>query len=81
MPATVFGFTVGFFTFFGLPISSLGLAMTFSPTRDPAPFATVGLTPKATPTNAKCYCTPSTSDLKRQQNRHASGLANDRKMG
>jgi len=65
IPTTIFGLTVGFFTFFGLPISSLGLAMIFTPPRDPAPFATVGLAPKATPTNAKRYRAPSASDLKR----------------
>jgi hypothetical protein len=63
IPATIFGLTVGFFTFFGLPISSLGLAMIFSPARDPALFATVGLAPKATPTNAKCYIAPSALEL------------------
>jgi len=64
MPATIFGLAVGFFTFFGLSIFSLGLAMIFSPARDPALLATVGLAPKAMPTNAKRYSAPSASDLK-----------------
>jgi len=63
MPATIFGLTVGFFTFFGLPISSLGLAMIFLSAGEPTLVATVGLAPKATPTNAKCDIAPSAVEL------------------
>ena len=81
MPTTVFGLAVGFFAFVGLPIPSLGLAMIFAPAIQPTRITTVGLAAKAAPTNAKYDIAPSASALKRKQNRHASGLANDRKMG
>jgi len=56
---------VGFFTLFGLPIPSLGLAMIFTPTIQAAGGATIGLAPKAAPANAKDYIAPSASALKR----------------
>jgi hypothetical protein len=65
VPTTIFGLTVAFFPFFGLPISSLGLAMIFSSAGKPAPVGTIGLAPKATPTNAKLYIAPSALELKR----------------
>jgi len=81
VPSTIFGFAVGFFAFFGLPVFSLGFAMIFSFARKPTLVGTVSLAPKATPTNAKHDITPSALELKRQQNGYASGLANNRKMG
>jgi len=65
VPTTIFGFAVGFFAFFGLPISSLGLAMIFSFAAEPALVTTVSLAPKATPANAKRYIAPSALALKR----------------
>jgi hypothetical protein len=62
--ATIFGLTVGFFPFFGLPISSLGLAMLFSSAGELALVTTVGLSPKATPTNTKRQIAPSALELK-----------------
>jgi hypothetical protein len=62
---TIFGLTVGFFAFFGLPIPSLSLAMIFSLAIQPTRVTTVGLAPKATPTNAKYDIAPSASALKR----------------
>jgi hypothetical protein len=61
---TIFGLTVGLFSFFGLPISSLGLAMIFSFAAKPTLIGTVGLAPKATPANTKRQIAPSTSELK-----------------
>jgi hypothetical protein len=62
--ATIFGLTVGFFSFFGLPISSLGPTMIFSSAGELARVTTVGLAPKATPTNTKRQIAPSASELK-----------------
>ena len=59
-----FSLTVGFFPFFGLPISSLGLAMIFSSAAEPTLIAAVGLAPEATPANTKRQIAPSTSELK-----------------
>jgi hypothetical protein len=50
---TIFSLTVGLFSFFGLPISSLGLAMIFSSAGELTCVTTVGLAPKATPANTK----------------------------
>jgi len=61
---TIFGLAVGFFSFFGLPISSLGLAMIFSSAAEPTLIAAVGLAPEATPANTKRQIAPSTSELK-----------------
>ena len=65
MPTAVFGLAVGFFTLFGLPIPSLGLAMIFTPAIQPTGGATVGLASKAAPANAKNNIAPSASALKR----------------
>jgi hypothetical protein len=64
VPTTIFGLAVGFFAFFGLPISSLGLAMIFSSAAEPTLIAAVGLAPEATPANTKRQIAPSTSELK-----------------
>jgi len=61
----IFGHTVGFFAFFGLPVFSLGFAMIFSFARKATLVGTVSLAPKATPTNAKYDITPSALELKR----------------
>jgi len=61
--ATIFGFSVGFFPFFGLPISSLGLAMIFSSAGELTRVTTVGLATKATPTNAKRQIAPPALEL------------------
>jgi hypothetical protein len=55
---------MGFFAFFGLPISSLGLAMIFSSAAEPTLITAVGLAPEATPANTKRQIAPSTSELK-----------------
>jgi hypothetical protein len=55
---------VGFFALFGLPIPSLGLAMMFTPAKQPACVTTIGLAAKAAPANAKDYIAPSASALK-----------------
>jgi hypothetical protein len=64
VPTTIFGLTVGFFPFFGLPIFSLSLAMIFSSAKQLTLVGTVGLAPKATPANTKRQIAPSTSQLK-----------------
>jgi len=61
---TVFGFTVIFFTFFGLPVFSLGFAMIFPFAGEATLVGTVSLATKATPTNAKRHITPSALNLK-----------------
>jgi hypothetical protein len=47
MPATIFGFTMGFFTFGGSAISSLRFTVIFSLSRDPARGTAIGLSPEA----------------------------------
>jgi hypothetical protein len=62
---TVFGLAVGFFAFFGLTVSSLGLTMISAPAIQTALITTVGLASKAVPTNAEGNIAPSASALKR----------------
>jgi len=64
VPTTIFGLTVGFFAFFALPISSLGLAMIFSSAKQPTLIAAVSLAPEATPANTKRQIAPATAQLK-----------------
>ena len=52
-----------FFPLFGLPIFSLGFTMIFSLAGESTLIGTVGLAPKATPTNAVCDIAPSTLEL------------------
>jgi hypothetical protein len=47
MPAAIFAFTMGFFTFIGLAVPSLGLRVIFSFSSDPARVAAVSLSPEA----------------------------------
>jgi hypothetical protein len=54
---------VGFFTLFGLPIPSLGLAMIFTLAIQPTGVTTIGLAAKAAPANTKNDIAPSTSAL------------------
>jgi hypothetical protein len=50
---TVFGLAVGFFTFWGLPISLLGLAMIFASAKQPTRITAICLAPKTAPAYAK----------------------------
>jgi hypothetical protein len=61
---TIFGLSVGFFPLFGLPISSLDLAMIFLAAGEPTLIGTVGLASKATPANTKRQIATSASELK-----------------
>jgi hypothetical protein len=63
MPATIFGFAMGFFTFIGLAIPSLGFTVIFSFSRDPAWITAVGLSPEASPADTESQPTPSAVNL------------------
>jgi hypothetical protein len=80
MPATVFGFTVGFFTFGGSAIPSLCFTMFFSFSGDPARVTAVGVPPKASPADTENQSAPPAANLNQQQNGHASVLAISRRM-
>jgi hypothetical protein len=80
MPATVFGFTVGFFTFGGSAIPSLCFVVIFSFSRDPARVAAVSLSPEASSANTENQSAPTAANLDQQQNGHASVLAISRRM-
>jgi len=80
MPAAIFGFAMGFFTFIGSAVSSLGFTVIFSFSRGPAWIAAVSLSPEASPTDTENQPAPSAMNLDQQQNGYASGLANSRRM-
>jgi len=80
MPATIFGFTVGFFTFVGSAIPSLRFTVTFSFPGNPARIAAVSLSPEASPADTENQTAPSAMNLDQQQNAHASVLAISRRM-
>jgi len=80
MPAAIFGFAVGFFTFVGSAIPSLRFTVIFSFTSNPARVAAVSLSPKASPADTENQTAPSAVNLDQQQNGYASGLANSRRM-
>jgi len=63
MPAAIFGFAVGFFSFIGLTIPTLGLTVTFSFSSDPALIAAVSLSPETAPANTENQITPSAANL------------------
>jgi hypothetical protein len=80
MPAAIFSFSVGFFPFIGLTVPSLGFTVIFSFSSDPAWIATVSLSPEASSADTESQPAPSTVNLHQQQNGHASGIANSRRM-
>ncbi|MBC2709977.1 MAG: hypothetical protein HGJ94_02885 [Desulfosarcina sp.] len=53
MTTTIFGLAMGFFAFFGPPVSSLSFAMIFLSAIKPTRIATIRLAPEAVPANAK----------------------------
>jgi hypothetical protein len=63
MPATIFGFSMGFLTFIGSAIPSLGFTVIFSFSRDPAWITAVSLSPEASPADTKSQPTPSAMNL------------------
>jgi len=58
MSTAIFGLTMGFSAFFGLPISPLGFAMMFSPAKQPAGITAIRLAPIAPPANAEHQIAP-----------------------
>jgi hypothetical protein len=62
---TVFGLAVGFFAFFGLTVSSLGLTMIFTPAVQPTRVTAISLASKAAPANTEDDFAPPASALKR----------------
>jgi hypothetical protein len=63
MPAAIFGFAMGFFTFIGSAIPSLGFTVIFSFSRDPAWITAVSLSPEASPADTEGQPTPSAVNL------------------
>jgi len=63
MPAAIFGFAMGFFTFIGSPIPSLGFTVIFSFSRDSAWITAVSLSPEASPADTKNQPAPSAVNL------------------
>jgi hypothetical protein len=63
MPAAIFGFAMGFFTFIGSAIPSLGFTVIFSFSRDPAWITAVSLSPEASPADTERQPTPSAVNL------------------
>jgi hypothetical protein len=58
IPTAIFSLTVGLFTLFGLSISTLGLAMMFSPANQPTGITAIRLTTIAAPADAKHEIAP-----------------------
>jgi len=63
MPATIFGFAMGFFTFIGSAIPPLRFTVIFSFSRDPAWITAVNLSPEASPADTEGQPTPSAANL------------------
>jgi hypothetical protein len=63
VPTTIFGFAMGFFTFVGSAIPSLGFTVIFSFSLDPAWIAAVSLSPEASPTDTERQPAPSAVNL------------------
>jgi len=63
VPAAIFGFAMGFFTFIGSAIPSLGFTVIFSFSRDPAWITAVSLSPEASPADTENQPTPSAVNL------------------
>jgi len=80
MPAAIFAFTMGFFTFIGLAVPSLGLRVVFLFSSDPALVAAVGLPSKTASADTENQFTPSAANLDQWHNGHASDLAISRRM-
>ena len=80
MPAAIFGFAVGFFTFDGPAIPSLRFTVIFSFTSNPARVAAVSLSPEASPADTEDQAAPAAANLDQQQNAYASVLAISRRM-
>jgi hypothetical protein len=80
MPATIFSFAVGFFTFVGLAIPPLRFTVIFSFPGNPARVTAVNLSPEASPADTENQSAPSAINLDQQQNAHASVLAISRRM-
>jgi hypothetical protein len=63
MPAAIFGFAVGFFTFIGSAIPSLRFTVIFSFSGYPACIAAVSLSPEASPADTENQPAPSAANL------------------
>jgi hypothetical protein len=63
MPAAIFGFAVGFFTFVGLAIPPLRFTVIFSFPGNPAWITAISLSPEASPADTESQPTPSAADL------------------
>jgi hypothetical protein len=63
MPAAIFGFAVGFFTFVGLAIPPLCFTVIFSFPGNPARIAAVSLAPEASPADTEDQAAPPTAYL------------------
>jgi hypothetical protein len=59
IPAAIFGFAMGFFTFIGSTIPPLGFTVIFSFSRDSAWITAVYLSSEASPTDTKSQSAPS----------------------
>jgi hypothetical protein len=63
MPASIFGFAVGFFTFVGLAIPSLRFTVIFSFPGNPARVTAVSLAPETSPADTEDQSAPSAANL------------------
>ncbi|BBO79855.1 hypothetical protein DSCO28_04210 [Desulfosarcina ovata subsp. sediminis] len=63
MPTTVFGKTVGFFTFIGFTVASLRFSTGLETTGDAACIATISMPTKAAPAHTKNGVAPTTGYL------------------
>jgi hypothetical protein len=80
MPAAVFGFAVGFFTFVGSAIPSLRFTVIFSFSGCPTCIAAVSLPPEASPADTENQSAPSAPNLDQQQDARTSVIAISRRM-
>jgi len=63
IPAAIFGFAVGFFTFLGSAIPSLRFTVIFSFPGQPAWIAAISLSPEASPAETEYQPAPSAANL------------------
>jgi len=63
MPATIFAFAVGFFTFVGLAIPPLRFTVIFSFPGNPARVTAISLSPEASPADTENQSAPSAANL------------------